>query len=276
MRTHSVEKTDYEPVGRYLMEISYDGSEYSGWQIQPKCLTVQQVVQQTLSKIYAGQYIHVIGSSRTDAGVHAVGFAASFAYPARPMLGKEQLKRAMNSLMPQSVRIRSVKDEVLGFHSRYDAMGKAYTYVINLGEKTPFATKYSWSPKVKLNVDAMREAAVHLIGTHDFSSFTVKRHKIDCAVRTIYDIQFKQFGKYLCVTFIGNGFLYKMIRCMIGALDAVGSGRIKAEDIVAIRDAKDRTASADTAAGCGLFLMKVFYDQDPAEGFELQQVPFFM
>ena len=135
----NLEETSYAPRGRFFMEIAYDGSEYSGWQIQPHSPSVQEVLQKELGKLYDGQSIHLIGSSRTEAGVHAQRFAASFLYPERPDIPLERLFKALNRRLPPAIRIRSLKEVPLEFHSRYDALGKAYTYVLNLGDETPFS-----------------------------------------------------------------------------------------------------------------------------------------
>ena len=261
---------------RLLLEISFDGYSYGGWQIQPDNLTVQELIRNTLEKLYAGQQINLVGSSRTDAGVHALGFAASFVAPQKPCIPVDKLKRALNGLLPQSIAIRSITEVLMDFHVRFDAVGKAYTYVINLGEETPFSAHYSWLARWPLNIEKMREAAKCLTGTHDFSSFVVGREHLDNAVRTIYDIDFQLFGSYLCITFIGNGFLYKMIRCLVGALEAVGSGALPAAEMQNILKLKDRTKAPQTCPPHGLFLVRVFYDDAEISQFKLKNVPFFL
>ena len=178
--------------------------------------------------------------------------------------------------LPPQVRIRSVKEVPLDFHTRYDAIGKAYTYVMNLGLETPFSGRYSMLADPRQDINAMREAAKHLIGTHDYSSFVAERKNIDDAVRTIYDIRIQDFGNFRCITFIGNGFLYKMVRNLVGTLDAVGMHRITPLDAKHILEARDRTIAPDTAPSQGLFLMKVFFEPEDPRSFELKQVPFFM
>ena len=270
----NLEETSYTPVGRFFMEIAYDGSEYSGWQIQPHSPSVQQIIQEELTKLYDKQHIHLIGSSRTDAGVHAQRFAASFLYPERPAIPLEQLFKALNRRLPPSIRIRSLKPVPLEFHSRYDALGKAYTYVLNLGDETPFSCRYSWKSIHKLDVGMIAAAAERLTGTHDYSSFVVERSMIDEAVRTIYRIDVRVIEKFCCVTFVGNGFLYKMIRCLMGALEAAGAGKLSPDDVTQILEAKDRTCAPETAPAKGLFLMKVFYDQSELENYAPEGVPF--
>jgi len=269
-----LEETSYIPCGRFFMEIAYDGSEYSGWQIQPHSPSVQQEIQELLTKLYDRQHIHLIGSSRTDAGVHAQRFAASFLYPERPAIPLEQLFKALNRRLPPAIRIRSLKEVPLEFHSRYDALGKAYTYVLNLGAETPFSCRYSWRSIHDLDVSRITAAAQRLVGTHDYSSFVVERSMIDDAVRTIYRVDVRQIGQFCCVTFIGNGFLYKMIRCMMGTLEAAGFGKLTPDDVSAILEAKDRTAAPETAPAKGLFLMKVFYDQAELDNYQPEGIPF--
>jgi tRNA pseudouridine38-40 synthase len=272
----TLESTCYKPLSRVLLEISYDGSEYGGWQIQPNRLAVQEDIQKKLTKLYGGQFIHLIGASRTDAGVHAIGFAASFLTPVRPVIPLDKLLTALNRQLPPQVRIRSVREVSLDFHTRYDAIGKAYTYVMNLGLETPFSGRYSMLADPRQDINAMREAAKHLIGTHDYSSFVAERKNIDDAVRTIYDIRIQDFGNFRCITFIGSGFLYKMVRNLVGTLYAAGNGTILPESAGKILEARDRTIAPDTAPAHGLFLMKVFFEPDDPCSFQLEQVPFFM
>lgn len=267
---------NHERDKRLLLEISYDGKNFGGWQIQPDNLSVQELLQNTLVKLYGGKEIKLVGSSRTDAGVHAIAFAASFVAPARPSIPLEKLKKALNGLTPASISIRSIAEVPMDFHVRFDALGKAYTYVINLGEENPFSADYSWLARWKLDIEQMQAASAHLVGTHDFSSFVVNRDNIDNAIRTIYDIDFQQFGSFLCITFVGNGFLYKMIRCLVGALEAVASGAISSNDLKEILEFKDRTKAPQTSPPHGLFLMKVFYDQAEISQYKLKDVPFFL
>ena len=272
----TLEATCYQPLSRVLLEISYDGSEYGGWQIQPNRLAVQEDLQNKLTKLYGGQFIHLIGASRTDAGVHAIGFAASFLTPVRPVIPLDKLMNALNRQLPPAVRIRSVREVPLDFHTRYDAIGKAYTYVMNMGLETPFSGRYSMLVSPKLDIENMRRAASHLIGTHDYSSFVAERKNIDDAVRTIYDIRIQDFGNFRCLTFIGNGFLYKMVRNLVGCIEAAGWGKISPDEAKTILEARDRTVAPDTAPAQGLFLMKVFFEPEDPRSFELKQVPFFM
>lgn len=268
------EETAYNPVARYLLEISYDGGSYSGWQIQPHCIAVQQVLQEVLSRLFGGHFIHLLGSSRTDAGVHALGFAASFLVPERPNIPPDRVKLALNNLLPASIRIRNVYPVPLHFHARYDAQGKAYAYILNLGEETPFSARYSWHMRRPLDLEKLRAAADVLTGTHDFSSFVVERKKIEDAVRTIYRIELVPFGQYLAVLFVGNGFLYKMIRCLMGTLMFAATNRLTTEQVREILETRNRLAAPDTAPPHGLFLMQVFYDQQELMEYRMDRLPF--
>ncbi len=270
-----LEETPFTPAGRFLLEITFDGSGYSGWQIQPHRVAVQEVMQKTLARLYGGQVIHLIGASRTDAGVHALGFAASYLYPEFPRIPAEKVQSALNRLMPHDIRIASIREVPMTFHTRYDALGKAYTYVLNLGPDSPFTARYSWRPGRPVDPEKIREGAQYLTGTHDFSSFVVERSLIEDAVRTIYRVDVRRFGQYLCLTFVGNGFLYKMIRCLVGTLEAVGAGKLAPESVKTILEAKDRTRAPETAPPYGLFLDKVFFDPEERETFHLEGVPFF-
>ena len=270
-----IEFTPYVPVKRYLMEIAYDGGSYSGWQIQPHCLAVQQVIQENLTKLYDKQPIHLIGSSRTDAGVHAQNFAATFLAPEQPAIPMERVFKALNRRLPPDIKIHTIKEVPLDFHARYDTCGKAYTYVLNLGgNDSPFVGRYSWKPYRKQSVELIRAAAERLVGTHDYSSFVVERREIDDAVRTIYRIDVEEIGDFCCITFVGNGFLYKMIRCLMGMIEAVGAGVYSPDAVTRILEARDRTQAPETAPANGLFLMKVFYNEADRENFRLPGLPF--
>lgn len=269
-----IEPTPYVPVKRYLMEIAYDGGNYSGWQIQPHRLAVQEVLQKILTYMYMDQPIHLIGCSRTDAGVHALGFVASFLAPERPDIAPDKLLRAVNRQLPGDIKVMSIREVTFDFHSRYDAKGKAYTYVLNLRDSSPFSDRYSWRPLRRLDPELLNAAAQRLVGTHDFSSFVVERSKIDDAVRTIYRIDQQLFGDYCTLTFVGNGFLYKMIRCLMGTIEAAGAGKLSPDAVTRILESKDRTNAPETAPPQGLFLMKVFYDDDEMHNFKLDHLPF--
>lgn len=271
-----IEEIPYQSEKRYLMEISFDGSAYGGWQIQPNSICVQEIIQKVLKRLYNNLPIELTGSSRTDAGVHAINFAAAFPVPVRPAIPPEKLKNALNRLLPTDIRIRTITEKPLTFHARFDARGKAYVYVINIGDETPFSNHYSLHPKYRIDMGKLKSCAEILTGTHDFSSFVCSRNDIDDAVRTIYSIKPEIFGDYLCITYLGNGFLYKMIRCLTGALLECASGKMSRDELQKLLDARDRTLGPTTASARGLFLAKVFYEEEEWRTFTLQNVPFFI
>lgn len=271
-----VDGPPYEAEERFLMEVMFDGTKFCGWQFQHNDRTVQEDIQKLLSGIYADLPIKVSGSSRTDAGVHAMGMAAAFAAPLRPPIEREKLRRAMNRMLPSDIRIKKIRTMPMDFSPRFDAIGKAYVYVLNLGDENPFSLGYSWQMRQRLDIDAMREAAEVLIGEHDFSSFVVQRSQIDEAVRTIYRIELERFGSYLCISFVGNSFLYKMIRCLTGLLVAVGRGELCSSEVKDILEGQDWGLAPQTAPAHGLFLMKVFYEKEEMDKWQLLNVPFFV
>lgn len=259
---------------RVFLEISYDGTNYFGWQLQPDKITVQEVIEDNLVKLYDDRHIRLTGSSRTDTGVHAMGFAACYDAPEKPAIPLDKVKLVLNSRLPDAIKIRQIKIVPDEFHARYDAKGKAYTYVFNRGEVSPFAANYSRKTPGSISIERISEAVKHIEGTHDFTSFACAGSKVESNVRTIYRIDIQEFGQYLCITFIGNGFLYKMIRSIIGTLERIGFNKIQPSDMKTIIEAKNRDAAAQTAPGCGLFLMKVFYGDDAPYSFKLERPPF--
>ncbi len=270
----SMENTPFVPFKRYRVVIAYDGTDYSGWQIQKHSLAIQEKLQKTLTNLYDRQEIHLIGCSRTDRGVHAQGFVASFLVPERPDIPPDKLFKAVNHQMPPDIKLRSVAEAPLEFNARYDALGKAYTYILNNGAESPFLNRYSWRPIHHLDAEKIRAAAARLTGTHDYSSFVVERREIPDAVRTIYRIEVQEFGDLITVSFVGNGFLYKMIRCLIGTLEWAGAGKLTPEQVTAILEAKNRLAAPETAPPNGLFLMRVFYDEKSLAEYHLTGLPF--
>ena len=259
----------------YFAEVSYDGTEYLGWQTQPHGKTIQSVIEKKLCYLYNAK-IPVAGAGRTDAGVHALGMGISFIPPEKPPIPMETLFKALNSVLPYSIRVNRLEKKSPDFNARFDAKGKAYTYVIhNSLERRPFSSRYSMEAKENLNINSMLEASKHLIGIHDFSSFAVEINKSGKdPVRNIFDIRIQQFGDYICITVIGKSFLYKMVRSIIGTLYRVGTGKLSPECLQEILESKNRLSAYDTAPSCGLFLMKVFYAEDKWEDFSISGVPF--
>jgi tRNA pseudouridine38-40 synthase len=257
-----------------LLTISYDGTNYAGWQIQPNGLSIQEVLEEKIGIIYAHQKIRIESSGRTDAGVHAAGQTASYDAPERPLVGNDKIFRALNRMLPKDIRILEITDVPDSFHARFSAKGKTYIYVINNGTEDAFTARWSWHLPEFQNICEVRKAMSHLIGTKDFSSFTVDRKDIDNAERTVFRAEIREFGSYKSLIFSGNGFLYKMVRGITGTLAFVGSNKISAEDFKNILGGKNRCEAFDTAPPHGLFLVKVFYNENEAENFIPEKLPF--
>ncbi|HBM16681.1 MAG TPA: tRNA pseudouridine(38-40) synthase TruA [Lentisphaeria bacterium] len=268
-------------VGRanftYLMSVAFDGTGYLGWQIQPHGPTIQSVMEEKLSYLF-GSKIFLNSSGRTDAGVHALGMAVSFTPPAKPQIPPETIKRAMNSILPAEIRINSIEIRDQEFNARFDAKGKAYTYVIhNTRKANAFTHRWVWQVADKFNVEAVLQAASYLIGIHDFSSFAVEINKTKKnPIRHIFDIRTDSFGEYICITFLGESFLYKMVRSLMGTLHRVGIEKVQPQKVLEILESRNRLCAYDTAPAKGLFLMEVFYSYGEWKEFKLKELPFFV
>ncbi|QCJ40579.1 tRNA pseudouridine(38-40) synthase TruA [Bacillus sp. S3] len=243
---------------RYKCIISYDGSGFSGYQVQPNKRTVQLELEAALAKMHKGEPVKVSGSGRTDAGVHAKGQVIHFDSPlAIPV---ERWEVALNSLLPEDISVLSVTKVDAAFHARFDAIGKEYRYVLHLSSiHDPFQRKYACRYPYPLNLELMRGASKYFLGTHDFTSFCSAKTEVVDKVRTIETIDFHLEGDLLTLRFVGNGFLYNMVRILVGTLLAVGSGEVKPEEIPVILKKKDRRFAGKTAPAQGLYLWEVFY-----------------
>lgn len=244
-----------------LITIEYDGSEYHGWQIQPNLKTVQGTMEKELKKLFRTS-VQLNGTSRTDAGVHAFGqratFSGEFGIPT------ERIQFAANNLLPGSIHISKVQEVPERFHARFDATAKTYRYVIhNTMQRNVFDRNYCWYVGPKLNVLNMKSAATHFVGTHDFKSCQAtggpEKHS---TVRTVMDLQVMQQEDKITIEITGDGFLYNMVRIIVGTLVQVGLGRIKPDQIDEILQSKDRARAGRTAPPQGLYLVQVYYERE--------------
>lgn len=243
---------------RYKCIIAYDGSGFSGYQVQPKGRTVQAEVENVLSKMHKGESVRIAASGRTDAGVHAKGQVVHFDSPLG--IPAERWRTALNSLLPDDISVLSVEKASVDFHARFDAVGKEYRYMLHLSEvRDPFQRNYAYRYPYPLKLEAMKEASLHLLGTHDFTSFCAAKTEVVDKVRTIETIEFLSEGDLLTIRFVGSGFLYNMVRILVGTLLEVGSGDRLPEEIPSILKRKDRRFAGKTAPAQGLYLWKVFY-----------------
>lgn len=244
----------------YKLTIAYDGTHYSGWQVQPNAISVQQLIQDALKTVLKEQVV-VIGSGRTDAGVHAKAQIAHFKWTGQLDISK--LLISLNGLLPHDIRVLKVEETDIDFHSQHSTSGKEYHYFIHLETiMDPFKRNYCWHVRRKIDIPLLKKAARLFVGKHDFTSFTNEQHAGSAAkdpVRTIYRIDVCEIDGGLRLEFEGEGFLYKMVRNIVGMLIDVSSGRRPIEDIPALFAAKDRRQAPMAAPAQGLFLVKVNY-----------------
>jgi tRNA pseudouridine38-40 synthase len=244
----------------YRLILEYDGSRYDGWQKQGNTdHTIQGKIESILERMTGGP-LEVHGSGRTDAGVHALAQVANF--HADVKLSEKEIKEYLNQYLPEDISVKSVERVPDRFHSRLNAEEKTYLYRIEQAEKKQvFERKYIYGFGKPLNVEAMKRGASFLIGEHDFKSFCANRKMKKSTVRTIKNIEFEENGSRLFIRFTGNGFLYNMVRILMGTLIEVGEGKRKPKELKQIIAAKDRSEAGFTAPPEGLFLEKVFYKE---------------
>ena len=239
------------------MIIAYKGTRYAGWQRQPNAPTVEEALTGAI-KAVTGETVTLYGAGRTDAGVHALGQSAHFHTESR--VPPERFAAALNTRLPGDIRVLSSCEAPKGFHSRYSAKGKVYTYQLYLNPVlSPFYAEYSWHVNYPVDVSRMKAASAAFLGEHDFCGFMAAGSSVRGTVRTIRAITFEQEGALLRITYTGNGFLYNMVRIMTGTLAEIGMGRIKAEALPGIIASCDRKQAGMTAPPQGLFLREVLY-----------------
>lgn len=244
----------------YKLTLAYDGTNFAGYQVQPKQRTVQGVLQKALGKMAKVDSIHVDGSGRTDSGVHALGQVISFEYPW--MIPAPSMLRAMNSLMPLDIEILDAQIVPEDFHARYSAVGKRYMYRVSRGRFTnPFKRLYTGHYPYPVDVARIEVALKDLVGTHDFTSFAASGGVIEDKVRTIYDATIVEdvAQDELVFEFHGNGFLYNMVRILVATLLEIGNGRRDQHDLLRLFEVKDRQQARGTAPASGLYLKEVYY-----------------
>ncbi len=243
---------------RYKCKIAYDGSEYGGWQVQPNSMTIQSLCQDALYRL-TGVKTHFTGSGRTDSGVHALAQVAHFDSENPVNI------RAFNGILPKDIRIITIDPVSRDFHARYSATSKTYRYHISLGEvHDPFTRHYSHHMFYSLDEQLLHKACAKFIGTHDFTSFANSSSEgaaAKGAVRTVTTCKASptDFGYTIEVT--GTGFLYKMVRNIVGCLIKIATGKLPIDRIDELFDAKDRTLAPSAAPAKGLFLCNVQYPE---------------
>jgi len=249
----------------HKLTIAYRGTEFSGWQRQAAKRTVQGCIEAALEKIW-GANISLQGSGRTDTGVHALGQVASFNAPR--LHAGTVLQRALNANLPRDVRVVKCRLVSPAFHARFDAMGKTYRYLVwNQLVQDPFTLDTHWHVPRPLDLPAMLRAARMLRGRHDFASFTSNPgYERESTVRIMKRVSIARDGAVLALQFTADGYLYRMVRNLVGALAKVGLGKITADDFGKILRARSRSEAPATAPACGLYLMGVSYLANRTDG----------
>lgn len=242
------------------LTIEYDGTNFKGWQVQKKGeRTVQGLIVDAFAKVFQ-EDIKLIGSGRTDTGVHAYGQVASF----ETALSKspDEIRNALNANLPDDVVILTAKRVKNDFHAQYSAKRKSYRYLILQSPvRRPLMNNRVWICPYILDIEAMRKAADVLVGKHDFKTFTSnnRSNQDKCTVRTVLEIKISVRGKLIAIDVMADGFLYKMVRNIVGVLLEVGRGRLSKSNVQSMLRSKDREKGGVAAKACGLSLMKVWY-----------------
>lgn len=258
---------------RVMLTVAYDGTNYHGWQVQPNGETIEGILNRCLSDLL-GEKIEVIGASRTDSGVHAMGNVAVF--DTESLIPAEKVSYALNRYLPEDIRIQKSEEVSQQFHPRHCVSRKTYAYRIYCAPfPMPVKRLYSYFTYVPMNTDLMSQGASYLVGEHDFKSFCSTEAQVETTVRQIDSIRVwetgsevnagndngyvDQMGKEIMIRVTGRGFLYNMVRIIAGTLMEIGRGHIKPQEMEKIIAARDRQAAGPTAPACGLTLVNIEY-----------------
>jgi tRNA pseudouridine38-40 synthase len=239
--------------------LAYDGTNFHGWQIQPQVITIQGAIQETLKKL-CQEEIHVYGSGRTDAGVHARGQVAHF--KTTSIISARQLQHALNELLPDDIRVYECQEVDSKFHARYSAKSKQYSYaILRRPINSPFRRRHVYHVPYELDVEGMSSAARCFLGKHDFTTFCDAQEDSPSKIRTVYlsEVHKEEESQLIVYQVEANGFLHRMVRAMVGALTEVGRGRLAPDAVPALLEARQRTAAPWTAPPQGLCLERVKY-----------------
>ncbi len=250
-------ETSCGAMRKIRLVVQYDGTDYAGFQKQPHAVTVQGELERALAKVLQAD-TPILAASRTDAGVHARGQVVAF--ETHSPIPEARLTRALNEALPPAIGILSVEAVGPQFHPRFDAVGKLYEYRIrNCPTPCPFVARYTWHVRRPLDVEAMAWGAEQLVGRHDFSAFELSGGSAATKVRCLDLLSCVRRGEEIVVSAHADGFLYMMVRAMVGTLVEVGRGRMAAESLGRILASRDRSQAGPTAPPQGLCLMRVDY-----------------
>ncbi len=241
--------------------LAYDGTDFSGWQVQPSATTIQGTLAWAIGRV-TGEKVLPQGSGRTDAGVHALGQVATFALESS--IPAENLGKALSDILPASIRVLEAVEAPAQFHARKSARAKTYRYRMYRGAICPpFLARYVWHHPYPLNEDAMKQAAALLVGEHDFTSFAAvdpeRGEEEGSNVREVFCSSWERDGEELIFTIRGSGFLHHMVRNLVGTFVLVGKGTLRPSDMTKILAARNRSAAGATAPANGLYLVGVEY-----------------
>lgn len=256
--------------------LSYDGSEFSGWQVQPDAATVQGTLASAIGRI-TGEKVLPQGSGRTDTGVHALAQVATFS--TESSVPTANFVKALNDILPAAIRVLEVTEASVEFHARHSALAKTYRFrIFRDSICPPFLARYVWHFPYALNEDAMAQAAGLVVGEHDFTSFAAvdpergtekslnheghegtRRNALGSNVRQVFSSTWERRGEELVYTVRGSGFLHHMVRNLVGTFILVGKGTLRVEDVTRVLEAKNRSAAGATAPASGLYLVTVEY-----------------
>lgn len=235
--------------------ISYDGSAYFGYQTQNGFITIQQVMEETISKMTKEKVI-IYGCGRTDTGVHALNYLLTF--KTNSNIPVERIPYALNALLPDDISVKKAFEADDDFHGRFSVKRKTYVYrILNTEFNDPLRAKYTWHYKYPLNLDKMKEAASYVVGEKDFVCFMASGGQVKTTVRNVDELNVEKAGDEIVITISSNGFLYNMVRIITGTLIYVGCGKINPADVKDIIESKDRRKAGITAPPNGLYLKNV-------------------
>lgn len=244
---------------RIMLTVAYDGTNYHGWQVQPNGETIEGVLNRCLSQLLGGN-VEVIGASRTDSGVHAMGNVAVF--DTDSPIPASKMSYALNRRLPADIRIQKSEEVAIDFHPRHCASRKTYEYRIYCAPfPMPMKRFYSHFTYVPMDIDLMSQAAGYLVGEHDFKSFCSAEAQVETTIRRIDSVEVEKKGSEIVIRVTGRGFLYNMVRIIAGTLMEVGRGHIAPQTMGTILETGDRQAAGPTAPACGLTLIGIEYLQ---------------
>ena len=241
---------------RFLITISFDGTNYHGWQYQQNAITVQEVLNVALKKLL-GVETDITGCSRTDAGVHAREFACHL--DCEDNIPENAFLKGLNSILPSDISVKACCEVAPDFHARYSAAGKRYTYGMYIGDKDPFDERYFLHLDSMPDIGLMNNFAKTIIGEHDFCGFSSSGRSVQDTIRTVSDCLVEKKDKKVYFSVTANGFLYNMVRILAGTALAVGYSRLPVDVAKSVFTTKDRSLAGDTLPPNGLFLEQVFY-----------------